>query len=392
MTMTIRLQTALSVAILVLWTAGAASAQSQSASALSLARASEGDCHVTLQHVPANIDIHQIAIFIDDVLLTVQPARRRGDSVKVQLLDPLHENSTVGAALTLDGTKVTTAVQQATQLHGPPSGKCDEPRARDDREVFESSGYLGLAFDNFSPADTSQSSADPGSHSRMLAGVEAQYRLVGDKHDPFQIWLAAFTLHGVRSGDVNCDATPTSALCSKKEGEKFIAILQNATSLEAHFDVRVELATLQQRSEMPIKVFGLARFGFIDLTKEDADVNGQKTTVNSPKVFNSDMIGAGILSPAGPFRNSSAMVGWGRSDRFQSNPGWNRLKINGTLVFDLMPGFKDRVEFWKRLAGSPRMFVAMAVDRNPHGPGPDSVNSYIGIDVDLRRIFFGLGG
>ena len=38
------------------------------------------------------------------------------------------------------------------------------------------------------------------------------------------------------------------------------------------------------------------------------------------------------------------------------------------------------------------MFVSIAVDRNPHGPGPDSVNSYIGLDVDLRRIFFGLGG
>jgi hypothetical protein len=146
---------------------------------------------------------------------------------------------------------------------------------------------------------------------------------------------------------------------------------------------------------MPIKVFALGRFGFIDLSKskEDAGASGDiAVSVNSPKVFNSDMFGAGILSPAGPFKNSSATVGWGRSDRFQSNPGWNRLKINGNLVFDLMPGFRDRLEFWKRLAGSPRMFVAIAVDRNPNGAGPDSVNSYIGVDVDLRRIFFGLGG
>jgi hypothetical protein len=359
-----------------------------------LAAATDGDCQVTLEHVPRDVDIHKIAVFIDDVLLTVQPAqrRRRGDAVDLRLFEPLRENGFVGAALTIDGSKVTTQVRQAVQLHAPPSGKCDEPESRDDRAVFEASGYLGWAFDNFAPAEGSRPSGDPGSHSRMLAGIEAQYRLVGDKHDPFQIWLATFTLHGVRSADVVCPPGATSPLCSNNQGERFIAIFQNATSLEAHFDVRLELQTLQRRSEMPIKVFVLTRFGFIDLSKDDHVVDGAKVSVNSPKVFNSDLIGAGTLLPAGPFRDSSATVGWGRSDRFQSNPGWNRLKINGTLVFDLMPGFKDRLEFWKRLAGSPRMFVSIAVDRNPNGPGPDSVNSYIGIDVDLRRIFFGLGG
>jgi hypothetical protein len=306
----------------------------------------------------------------------------------------LRENSIVGAALTVDGVKVTSQVQQAPQVHWPPGGKCDEPAARDDREVFESSGYLGWAFDNFAPALGSLPSTDSGSHMRLLAGVDAQYRLVGDKHDPFQIWLASFTLHGVRSADVDClnTSSPTAALCGTDQGKKFFATYQNATSLEAHFDVRVEVATLQRTSELPIKVFGVARFGFIDLTKDDAIVNGNVVSVTPQKVFNNDMLGGGILSPAGPFRDSSASVGWGRSERFQSNPGWNRLKINGTLIFDLVPGFKDRLEFWKRLAGSPRMFVMINVDRNPGGPGPDAVNTYIGVDVDLRRIFFGLGG
>src|SRR5215813_1690472 len=291
----------------------AATAAAQPAPAFTLVAATEGDCQVTLQHVPRDVDIRQIAIFVDSRMLTLKPARRSGDSVRFRLLDPLRENSIVGAALTVDGVKVTTQVQQAPQVHWPPDGKCDEPQSRDDREVFESSGYLGWAFDNFAPALGSLPSSDPGSHTRLLAGVEAQYRLVGDKHDPFQIWLSTFTLHGVRSADVDCTNPASAAICGNNQGQKFIAIFQNATSLEAHFDVRVELKTLQPRSELPSKVFAVARFGFIDLDKYDAVINGTRVTVNPPKVFNNDMLGGGILAPAGPFRDSNAIVGWGRS-------------------------------------------------------------------------------
>jgi hypothetical protein len=388
--MTIRCRAVISGIILSAGMAATAFAQPQPT--LTLAPATEGDCQVTLRNVPRDVDIRQIAVFVDNRLLTLKPARRSGDSVRLRLLDPLHENSIVGAALTVDGAKLAIQVQQAPQAHWPPDGKCDELQARDDREVFESSGYLGWAFDNFAPALGSFPSSAPGSHMRLLAGVEAQYRLVGDKHDPFQIWLSTFTLHGVRSADVDCTNPSSAALCGNNQGQKFIAIFQNASSLEAHFDVRVEFKTLQPRSELPSKLFAVARFGFIDLDKYDAVVNGTQVSVNPPKVFNNDLLGGGIIAPAGPFRDSNAIVGWGRSERFQSNPGWNRLKVSGMLVFDLVPGFKDSLEFWKRLAGSPRMFVQINVDRNPNGPGPDAVNTYIGLDVDLRRIFFGLGG
>jgi hypothetical protein len=390
--MTERLHAAMFVAILLVGIPALAVAQPQPAPTFVLAPASEGDCQVTLQRVPRDGDIRQIAVFVDNRLLTVRRARRAGDSVRLRLLDPLRENSIVGVALTVDGPKVTTQVQQPAQLHWPRDGKCEKPEPRDDREVFESSGYLGWAFDNFAPAVGSLPSSAPGSHTRMLAGVDAQYRIAGDRGDAFQIWLSTFTLHGVRSADVDCTNPAAAALCGTDQGKKFIAIFQNATSLEAHFDLRVELATLQKRSELPSKVFAVARFGFIDLSTDDVVVNGNVVNVNPLKVFNNDMVGVGILSPAGPFKNSNATVGWGRSERFQSNPGWNRLKINGMLMFDLVPGFKDRLEFWKRLAGSPRMFVSIAVDRNPNGPGPDAVNTYIGLDIDLRRIFFGLGG
>jgi hypothetical protein len=360
---------------------------------LALAMATEGDCVVTLRNVPTGARVEEIAVYVDNTLLTVEPARRAGRDARLRLKDPLHENSLLAASLTVGGTKVTTVVQQAPQEHGPRNGRCDRVELRDDREVFEASGYLGRAFDNFSPGtDTRRAPTKPGPGSRWLAGVESQYRLLGGKRDARQVWLAAYTMHGVRSADVDCESPQFAALCGGTQREKFFAIFENASSLEAHFDLRVEFLALQRESETPIKAFAVARFGFVTLNRDVEADDGTTVNVSVPKVLNSDMLGVGILSPAGPFKGSNASVGWGLSDRFQSHPGWNRLKVNGTLIFDVMPGFKDRLQFWKRMAGAPRVFVSMSVDRNPGGPAPDSVTSYIGVDVDLRRIFFGLGG
>lgn len=359
----------------------------------SLAPATDGDCAVTLRNVPSNAKIDQIAVYVDDVLLTLRPAKHAGSGVELPLKEPLRENSRLGASLTVGSEMVTAVVGQAPQEHGPRNGRCEPTPLRDDREVFESSGYLGQAFDNFSQGtDDRPAARKPGPQTRWLAGVEAQYRLVGAKNSAFQIWGATYTLHGVRSADVDCEKKENAALCGSNQGERFRQILENASSLEAHFDLRVEFLALQRDSETPIKVFGLARFGLVDLSRKVRNDDGTEILVTLPKVLNSDMLGVGILSPAGAFKGSSASVGWGVSDRFQTHPGWNRMKVNGTLLFDVVPGFKDRLQFWKRLAGSPRMFVSMTVDRNPGGPAPDSVTSYIGVDVDLRKIFFGLGG
>jgi hypothetical protein len=153
-------------------------------------------------------------------------------------------------------------------------------------------------------------------------------------------------------------------------------ILEHATTIEAHIDPRFEFLTLQRDSSVPTKLYVTARFGFLDLE-------------GAPKVFNSDSFGLGILTPSGVFKDSYAQVAWGRSEQFQSNRNWNRLKIDGVLVVDIAPSLKDRLEFWKRLGGSSRAFVAISVDRNPGGPGPDSVQSYVGIDFDLQTLVAG---
>ena len=350
----------------------------------------DGDCAITVRDVPQGLDIHRIGITVTSQPLTVRPARRSGSTVTLKLFNPLHEGDTVSARLPEPANLATAAVtvQQALQREDPAPAQCVDQRLPDDREVFEASAYLGRSFDNFAPYERGQYFNLPaklGVDSRWLAGTEAQYRLIGGQGDNFQIWLSEFTLHGVRTSDVNCNETPNVPVCSGKPQDKFLAILEHASSLEAHFDTRVEFLTLQPTTATSAKVFGFARFGF-------ASVAG------APKVYNADALGVGLIAPAGVFKNSSATVGWGRSEQFQSaersdDPHkWQRLKISGTLVFDVVPGFKDRVEFWKRLAGSPRAFVAIYVDRNPGGPGPDSVTTYVGVDLDLRRMFFGFGG
>jgi hypothetical protein len=356
----------------------------------SIAELYDGDCAITVGNVPSGIDIHHIAVTVTTQTLTVRPAVRSGTTVTLKLFNPVHEGDVVGARLPepADIAIPAVTVRQALQREDPPPDRCVDKRLPDDREVFEASAYLGRSFDNFAPAERGQYFNLPDKlevDSRWLAGTEAQYRLIGDKGDNFQIWLSEFTLHGVRTSDVNCNETPNVPVCGNKPQDKFLAILEHASSLEAHFDTRVEFLTLQPTTATSAKVFGFARFGFASLS-------------GAPKVYNADALGLGLIAPAGIFKNSSATVAWGRSEQFQSaeraeNPRkWQRLKISGTLVFDVVPGFKDRVEFWKRLAGSPRVFVSIYVDRNPGGPGPDSVTTYVGVDLDLRRMFFGFGG
>lgn len=344
----------------------------------------DGDCDVRVR-VPNDADIRELALFIDGVMVTTRPARKHGDVARMRLSDPLRENDVITVQLSPSMTTPPARVQQAKQQDVPPRTSC-APRYKDDRGVFEASAYLGEAFDNFSPAETKNYIGTPpasDTNSRWLAGVETQYRLIGGQGNTFQIWLGSYTLHGVRSADIDCRVTPSSPLCQQpkptNELDRFLAVIEHASSLEAHFDTRVEFWTLQKASEMPIKAFALARFGFVDVT-------------GAPKVFNADALGVGVTSPSGPFRNSSAIVAWGRSEQFQSDPRWNRLKVSGNLVFDVVPNLTDTLEFWKRLAGSPRAFVAIMVDRNPGGGSPDSVVSYVGIDFDLRRLFYGWGG
>jgi hypothetical protein len=339
----------------------------------------DGDCKVTVDW-PANTDVSGFRLLING-----QPATRvvleKKPPFTVNLAEPLRERDDVSA--------VTTTVQYDAEVHPLPPGvepveACGKAKAKnDERAVFEASGYIGNVYDNFAPnvaggyKDPVATAEATNVKSRWSAGVIAQYRLVGQPADTFQVWLASYTLHGVRTGDVDCSVPSPPPVCNKTAttADKFIYVVEHASTLEAHIDARIEFATLQKESELPIKVYAAARFGFLDLE-------------GAPQVYNSNSLGVGILAPKGVFRNSLAQVAWGLSEQFGTDPRWNRLKVDGLLAFDLMPSLKDRLEFWKRLGGSTRFFVEISVDRNLH-QGPDAVQTYVGLLFDLRQAFAG---
>jgi hypothetical protein len=358
----------------------ALSAPTASAQTVGIRLLHDGDCAVTVDW-PANTDVSGFRLLING-----QPATRvvldKNAPFTVKLADPVRERDNVTAAA---GTLQYDALVGALPPGVEPVESCGKARARDDeRAVFEASGFLGNVFDNFAPnvaggyinpAATAEATVVK---SRWTAGVAAQYRLFGEPGDTYQIWLVSYTLHGVRTADVNCGVPEPPPICrsTATTSERFLYVVEHASTLEAHIDARFEFATLQKDSELPIKVFAAARFGFLDLE-------------SAPQVYNSNSLGVGILAPKGVFRNSLAQVAWGLSEQFGSDPRWNRLKINGLLAFDLMPGLKDRIEFWKRLGGSSRFFVEISVDRNLH-QGPDAVQTYVGFLFDLRQAFVGL--
>lgn len=353
-------------------------------------RPHEGACRIEIAWPPGT-DVSGVSLLINGQPVTRTRRQPRASSgagagrterFVILLVDPLRERDNV--------TVSAGGVQYVTDVLPLPPGEqvvesctSDTKTKDDERAVFEASGFVGKAFDNFAP-NIAGGYANPvgagasTAKSRWTGGVLAQYRLFGRPGDTYQFWLSSYTLHGIRTADVDCGVPNAPPVCSQTAapGQKLLYVLEHASTLEAHIDARFEFLTLQRDSEVPIKVYAAARFGFLDLE-------------GAPQVYNSNSLGVGIFAPKGVFRNSLAQVGWGLSEQFGSNPGWNRLKINGLLAFDLAPGFKDRIEFWKRVGGATRFFVEISVDRNLR-VGPDAVQTYVGLLFDLRQAFVGV--
>jgi hypothetical protein len=111
----------------------------------------------------------------------------------------------------------------------------------------------------------------------------------------------------------------------------------------------------------------------------------------SPKLLQTNRVDIGLMATKAPFARSLVEVGWGKTDLFHENAGWNRLKIDGLLMVDLAPGLSP-FGFFHRMGRATRMFIQIAIDQNPGGSGADSVQTYVGIDFDFRRAFGGFLG
>jgi hypothetical protein len=350
-----------------------------------------GDCSIILEHVPATTTANTLRIAIDSHDAKVLFKIAQTDPLVVSLLDPLREGSNIYLTLKDVILPDVVTVKPAPEGTRPPDS-CSDPGPRtseyDGRANFEANAFVGMVVDNFAPAQIDP--ANPGGglvykntpddkiRRSWTAGVQAQYRLLGRQDSIRQLWVSTQILHGLRTSDVDCRTSPDLAVCQKNATvtDRFFAIVEHAGTLEAQIDARFELLRLQVTEETPVKVFAATRFGFVSLA-------------GAPKVFSSDAyLGGGLIAPKGVFRGSFAQVGWGRSRQFQTFPDANRLKIYGTLVFDIAPGLVDQAKnIFTQTAGSMRFFAAIVVDRNPRGRAPDSVQSYFGILFDVRRLY-----
>jgi len=238
-------------------------------------------------------------------------------------------------------------------------------------DALEASAYFGWAYDQFAP--DSIGGYPPGTatekHNRVLFGVDFDYRMLGSDTSKARLWLAGETLHGVRSADVDCSAeTNKPPACNPQAGITYArAVLKDASSVEAYIQPRLEIARLQKGTSAPAQLYLSARFGFIGLDE-------------APRVYKNHQFGVGLMADDGPFKGSTLEFGWGMNEML-SDRKWKRLKVDGLLTFSLdgVPAVRDRGRF----------FIEMFIDNDLRGPTADSVQVFMGFDLDIRKFFGG---
>jgi hypothetical protein len=261
----------------------------------------------------------------------------------------------------------------------------DDPKKVDCRGDFQGSGYLGLAIDSFAAHDLTKylNPRDSGTirSDRSVFGIDFAYRLAGDggkekPTDPAKrsqrlnnFWIYGETVHGVRSADIDCKVTPNLPSCQDSLRafgtnipQNALYILRNATSLEGHAGFRYEFLGLQQQGSSPANLYFNAKAGFLNVAGLGGDL------------ANLSQIGLGAIVTKGSFVDSYLEAGVGRSDLYLVNPN-RRLKINAYLQKTLPVG-NDAMSF----------FVQMLVDSDM-GKSSDSVQTYVGVNFDLGKLF-----
>jgi hypothetical protein len=254
----------------------------------------------------------------------------------------------------------------------------------DEREEFETSAFFGVSIDSFAAPDLNryinleQSSKVK---ERAIGGVSFAKRVLGHRENTggffrrSQIWVYGETVHGVRSAGVDCTQDVTTpgvegpAVCVQFDPTKpnrTLYMIRASTSLEALAGVRWEFARLQTRGALPASVYAKAQAGFLTVAGQGGDV------------VDDHHVALGVISTGGPLKESYLEMGIGKTDLFveRTRP---RLKIDGYLQFPLFGP-------WAAAHGLTG-FAQMTVNSNWQRRGSDSVQSFFGINIDIRSLF-----
>jgi hypothetical protein len=254
----------------------------------------------------------------------------------------------------------------------------------DQRSSFLADAYLGEAVDNFAGDTTLQYLNPQAANSNLLraiAGIDFQYRLMGERTSKKQLWVYGQTVYGVRSADVDCKNPNTVQLsvCSNNLGStssttvlkgapnQFIAILRGASSLEAFVGARYETALLQSTTDSPARIYVNLQLGFLSVTGSGTDA------------VDMHHLGVGAIAVNGMFQQSFLEVGIGKDDLFKTNPN-KRLMVDAYLTVDphYIPGFKNTVGAGSRI----RPFIELTGNFDG-GHGSDSVQTYFGLNFNF---------
>jgi hypothetical protein len=262
----------------------------------------------------------------------------------------------------------TVGVLTGVLLSAASAAAAQQPTTATAGQSLDATAYFGWAFDQFAPDSTGgyPPNTVTSKSNRALFGVNFDYRVLGNDKTGMQLWLAGETMHGVRSADIDCAAEENKPpVCNPAPGLSYArAVLADATSLEAYIAPSLRLAQLQRDSSSPTDLYVTARFGFVAL--DDA-----------PRVFKNHHLGGGLRVRGGPFEGSSLEMGWGNNEML-SGLAWKRFKVDGTITFPV-PKTDENARF----------FIQMFIDNDLRGSGPDSIQTFMGVDFDIRKFFGG---
>jgi hypothetical protein len=296
-------------------------------------------------------------------------------SAPVQHLDTVRVRDISGNRVGDWGPNITVAEGNgASECRSTPVD--EDETVLEEREPFWATAYLGMAVDNFAPAEVGnyKNPTAGGSAAREVVGVDFEFRAWGKASGKRQLWIIGQTLHGMRSADVDCTGETRPPVCESlasttNPSERFLYVLEHANSFEGYLAFRYEFATLQAGTAFPSRLYLTGRFGVMMLDDEVHDA------------YDTHHFGVGLMAPASSFAGSYLEVGIGRSDLFFSEPGrrpYHRLKIDGMLSFPVLK------KIWE---GAPNAFVQLYADFDPTGGGADSVQSFFGFEFELSELF-----
>jgi hypothetical protein len=226
---------------------------------------------------------------------------------------------------------------------------------------------MGSSIDSFAAADLKKyiNPNESGEfREQLVAGFDFDYKLTRGTGP--EVWLYGETIHGARSGEVDCskDANTTKDACKIARlevgsAQAPLAIFRKATTLEGFVGLRADLFELGD-DKAPSSFYVKGQLGFLSVAGKGGDI------------VDVHHVGLGIMLNKGPFTDSYFEIGYGRNDLFEKKHG--RKKVDAFLTFG------------RSTSPKAKPFFQMCIDSD-FGDGPDNIQTFFGLDVNVLEIF-----